>query len=115
MTWAFNLTDEEGSFVVGFGPSGAGKTTLLNLFAVFDRPAGGMIRLAGRAVTVLPPAKRPVTTLFQEHNLFAHLTVAQNVGLGIHPGLSPAAEDRKRGSEALRRVGLAGVAKIGSE
>src|SRR3546814_18335637 len=115
MTMAFDLTVEEAPLVVVFAPSGAGKTTLLNLIAVFDRPAGGRIRLAGRDVTVLPPAKRPVTTLFQEHNLFAHLTVAQNVGLGIHTGLSPAAEDRKRGSEALRRVGLAGVAKIGSE
>src|SRR3546814_15757877 len=99
MTMAFDLTVEEAPLVVVFGPSGAGKTTLHNLIAGFDRPAGGRIRLAGCDVTVLPPAKRPVTTLFQEHNLFEHLTVAQNVGLGIHPGLR--SEERRVGNACV--------------
>lgn len=108
MTMVFDLVVEQGSLVVIFGPSGAGKTTLLNLIAGFDRPTGGTIRIAGRDVTSQPPADRPVTTLFQEHNLFAHLTVAQNVGLGIHPGLRLSRDDLGRVSQALGLVGLAG-------
>jgi thiamine transport system ATP-binding protein len=91
------------------GPSGAGKTTLLSLIAGFERPLSGQVRIAGRDVTELAPAARPVTMLFQEHNLFAHLTAAENVGLGIHSGLKLGAADRERVRDALARVGLAGM------
>ena len=64
------------------------------------------IRIAGRDVTDLPPARRPVTTVFQEHNLFAHLDVAANVGLGIHPGLKLTADDKSHVGAALREVSL---------
>ena len=105
----FELTVGAGEFVSVIGPSGAGKTTLLNLIAGFERPDDGAVRLDGRDVTDLPPAARPVTTLFQEHNLFAHLTVAQNVGLGLHPGLRLTADDRRHAAEALDTVGLSGL------
>src|SRR5262249_57815194 len=49
--------------------------------------------------------------LFQDHNLFAHLDVAANVGLGIHPGLRLTAADRRRVDDALAQVGLAGFAE----
>src|SRR5262249_51735110 len=91
------------------GPSGAGKTTLLSLLAGFEHAEGGLILIEGRDVTRLGPAERPVSMVFQEHNLFAHLTVAANVGLGIHPGLRLAADDRARVSAALAQVGLAGM------
>ena len=105
----FELTVGAGEFVSVIGPSGAGKTTLLNLIAGFERPDDGAVRLDGRDVTDLPPAARPVTTLFQEHNLFAHLTVAQNVGLGLHPGLRLTAGDHRHVAEALDTVGLSGL------
>lgn len=108
MTMSFDLTVPAHAFLALIGPSGAGKTTLLSLIAGFERPERGRVLIGGVDVTDLAPAARPVTTLFQEHNLFAHLDVAANVGLGIDPGLRLAAGDRARVAAALARVGLAG-------
>jgi thiamine transport system ATP-binding protein len=105
----FDLTVEPGAFVAVIGPSGAGKTTLLNLIAGFERPDDGRVRLAGTDMTETTPAGRPVTTLFQEHNLFAHLTAAENVGLGLHPGLRLTEAQHRQVDEALETVGLAGL------
>jgi thiamine transport system ATP-binding protein len=105
----FDLAVPAGSFFVLFGPSGAGKTTLLNLIAGFEDPVSGAIRIGGHEMAGLAPAARPVTTLFQEHNLFPHLTVADNVGLGIHPGLRLSGRDRDAVRQALERVGLCGL------
>ncbi|MFP3019165.1 MAG: thiamine ABC transporter ATP-binding protein ThiQ [Arsenophonus sp.] len=70
------------------GPSGAGKSTLLNLIAGFQYPKQGKIWLNKENHTATPPIKRPVSILFQENNLFSHLTVWQNIALGISPNLS---------------------------
>ncbi len=109
MPMSFTLHVDSGTCFAMIGPSGAGKTTLLSLIAGFERPLSGQVRIAGRDVTELAPAARPVTMLFQEHNLFAHLTAAENVGLGIHSGLKLGAADRERVRDALARVGLAGM------
>ena len=109
MPMSFTLHVDSGACFAMIGPSGAGKTTLLSLIAGFERPLSGQVRIAGRDVTELAPAARPVTMLFQEHNLFAHLTAAENVGLGIHSGLKLGAADRERVRDALARVGLAGM------
>ncbi|SUC28324.1 Thiamine import ATP-binding protein ThiQ [Providencia rustigianii] len=69
------------------GPSGAGKSTLLSLISGFQFSRSGNIILNGVDHTFTPPAKRPVSMLFQENNLFAHLTVRQNIGLGLQPSL----------------------------
>lgn len=69
------------------GPSGAGKSTLLNLIAGFLTPGSGHIVLDGIDHTHSAPDQRPVSMLFQEHNLFPHLSVRQNIGLGLDPGL----------------------------
>jgi thiamine transport system ATP-binding protein len=106
MAMRFALTVPVGAFLVAFGPSGAGKSTLLNLIAGFDRPISGTIRLLGRNMSGVLPAERPVTMLFQDYNLFAHLDVAANVGLGIEPGLRLKAADRDRVHAALAEVGL---------
>ncbi|WP_306120341.1 MULTISPECIES: ATP-binding cassette domain-containing protein [unclassified Roseitalea] len=90
------------------GPSGSGKSTLISLIAGFERPLSGRVRIGGRDVTSLAPANRPVSCVFQENNLFAHLDVRTNVGLGISPRMRLDARDRARLSEALTRVGLAG-------
>ena len=111
MAMGFTLVVENGECFAVVGPSGAGKTTLLALIAGFERPLSGRVRIAGQEVTDLPPAERPVTTLFQEHNLFAHLTAEENVGLGIDPGLRLDAEGRRRVAQALARVGLAAKEK----
>lgn len=93
------------------GPSGSGKTTLLNLIAGFERPDRGRILLSDQDVTTLHPAERPVSLVFQENNLFAHLDIATNIGLGINPALRLTEGDRQRVSAALERTGLGGYEK----
>ena len=107
----FDLSLPAGSLLAIIGPSGAGKSTLLNLIAGFETPQTGTIRFADRDITRLPPAQRPVTMLFQDNNVFAHLDVQTNVALGIAPNLKPTPDDRTRVSTALERVGLSGMAK----
>jgi thiamine transport system ATP-binding protein len=109
MRMQFDLHVEDGECLAVIGPSGAGKSTLLALIAGFERAVSGSIRIGGADVTRLHPAVRPVTMLFQDHNLFAHLDVAANVGLGVHPGLKLTAGDRARVAGALAQVGLAGL------
>ena len=93
------------------GPSGSGKSTLLNLIAGFETPLAGQVLIAGADVTKLPPSSRPVSMIFQENNLFGHLDVAANVGLGISPALRLSDADRGRIATALDRTGLAGKEK----
>lgn len=93
------------------GPSGSGKSTLLNLVAGFETPKAGRVLIGGKDVTAYPPAARPVSMVFQENNLFAHLNVEQNVGLGRSPALKLGEADRSAIKEALSRTGLAGKEK----
>ncbi|MBU2329010.1 MAG: ATP-binding cassette domain-containing protein [Alphaproteobacteria bacterium] len=90
------------------GPSGSGKSTLLNLVSGFERPDSGHIEIAGRDVTDLAPAERPVSLVFQDNNLFSHLDLFTNIGLGIHPAMRLTPADRRAISDALTRVGLPG-------
>ena len=83
----FSLYIKQGEQVAILGPSGAGKSTLLNLIAGFLRPASGTLMIENLEHTFTPPSRRPVSMLFQENNLFTHLSVRQNIGLGLHPGL----------------------------
>jgi thiamine transport system ATP-binding protein len=77
------------------GPSGSGKSTLLNLVAGFETPRKGRVLIGDSDVTALAPAERPVSMIFQENNLFAHLDVAKNVGLGRSPALRLTSDDRR--------------------
>jgi thiamine transport system ATP-binding protein len=108
--WRFeaDLAVETGAAVAVVGPSGGGKSTLLGVIAGFVPLAAGRVTWAGRDLGASPPAARPVTLVFQEHNLFPHLGVAQNVGLGLHPGLRLTRADRDAVERALGAVGLAG-------
>jgi thiamine transport system ATP-binding protein len=98
-----------GSTTAVVGPSGGGKSTLLAAIAGFVPLVAGRISWQGRDIGGLPPAERPLTLLFQEHNLFPHLTVAQNVGLGLRPGLRLDEGQRAAVAEALTEVGLEGL------
>lgn len=104
----FDAVFEGGAVTAVMGPSGSGKTTLLNLVAGFETPQRGAVLIGGVDVTATSPAARPVSMVFQENNLFAHLTVEQNVGLGRSPGLRLSHGDRDAVAEALARTGLAG-------
>jgi thiamine transport system ATP-binding protein len=109
MTLRFSLKVGAGEFVAVIGPSGAGKSTLLDLIAGFLRPAAGAIRFNGRDMTASPPADRPLSIMFQDNNLFAHLDVESNVALGISPALRLDHAQKQSVAEALARVGLAGL------
>ncbi len=100
-----------GERVALMGASGSGKSTLLDLIAGFETPDRGRVILAGRDVTDVPPAGRPVTMLFQRDNLFSHLDAFTNVALGRSPALKLSQEDRSAVTGALARVGLAGKEK----
>lgn len=105
----FTLTVPKGALCALIGPSGGGKTTLLQAIAGFEQPQSGTLRFDGRDLLPLPPAARPLSILFQEHNLFPHLTAAENVGLGLNPSLRLTAAQRAAGEDALARVDLAGL------
>jgi thiamine transport system ATP-binding protein len=91
------------------GPSGAGKSTLLGAVGGFVPLMQGRIFWEEQEITGLRPGARPIAMLFQENNLFPHLSIAQNVSLGLRPALrlTPAEEARVAG--ALARVGLDGL------
>lgn len=102
----FDLRIAAGERVAILGPSGAGKSTMLSLVAGFLAPVSGQILLNGDDHSATPPARRPVSMLFQENNLFSHLTVRQNMGLGLHPGLKLSAQQKQDLEEIARQVGL---------
>jgi thiamine transport system ATP-binding protein len=110
-TLAFDCTVPAERIVAVAGASGSGKSTLFNVIAGFEPPERGEVRIFGEEMTGRPPAERPVSIIFQEHNLFAHLDAATNVGFGISPALRLDAADRMKVEDALARVGLAGFGK----
>ena len=95
--------------VAVIGPSGAGKSTLLGALAGFIPLAVGRILWDGRDITGLGPAARPLSIVFQDNNLFPHLSAFDNVALGVNPALRLTGQDRDRITRALARVGLDGL------
>ncbi|MFV8570708.1 ATP-binding cassette domain-containing protein [Marinobacter sp. SBS5] len=106
--WEYHFSLQPGHCVAIHGASGTGKTTLLNLIAGFLQPDSGKIHWKGKPIQHLEPWNRPVTSVFQEHNLFEHLDVATNIGLGLHPGLKLTSEQKQQIEQGLERTGLAG-------
>lgn len=103
----FDASIDAGTISAIIGPSGAGKTTLLNIVAGFEKPDSGRVLIGDTEVTAADPSDRPVSMVFQENNLFSHLSVETNVALGIRPRLSTDPADRDKVADALSRVGLA--------
>lgn len=102
----FTLSVARGEQVAILGPSGAGKSTLLNLIAGFLTPARGTLLIEGEDHTTTPPSRRPVSMLFQENNLFSHLNVEQNIGLGLDPGLKLSAEQKEKRWHIAQQMGI---------
>lgn len=110
MEMRFDAQFPTASFTAVIGPSGGGKSTLLNLIAGFEVPENGRVLIDETDVTTLPPDQRPVSMIFQDNNVFAHLDLWQNVALGIAPSLSLDATQKARVDAALAEVGLAALA-----
>lgn len=106
----FRLTADwsvpQGARVAVIGPSGAGKSTLLSAIAGFLAPAQGRILWNGADITATAPGDRPLSMLFQDGNLFGHLSVADNLGLGLDPRLRLTPAQKAETALALARVGL---------
>ena len=82
-----SFTVPEGKIACLLGPSGSGKTTLLKLMAGFLKPQGGEIRIGGDVIAkaqgaFVIPQERHIGLVFQQHALFPHLTVSQNILFG---------------------------------
>ncbi len=101
-----DMTIETGERVAVIGPSGGGKSTLLALIAGFEAADRGHISWNETDLTALAPARRPITMLFQDNNLFPHLDILTNVALGINPSARPGAEALAIAGTALDEVGL---------
>lgn len=89
------------------GPSGAGKSTVLNIIAGFTQVSSGRVLWQDDDITEAAPASRPVAMLFQDNNIFPHLTVADNIALGLTIK-RPTLAHQDQISAALARVGLEG-------
>ncbi len=95
-----------GEFITFLGPSGCGKTTTLRMIAGFDLPTSGKILLNGKDISLLPPNKRPVNTVFQRYALFPHLNVFENIAFGLKCKRVTNTYRNDKGEEYVRREKL---------
>ncbi|MEZ5191735.1 MAG: ATP-binding cassette domain-containing protein [Nocardioides sp.] len=105
-----SLALAEGQVLAVLGPSGCGKSTLLRGVAGLEPLTAGRVRFAGADVTGLPTHRRGFALMFQDGQLFAHQTVAGNVGYALRLRRTPRAEQEARVAELLELVGLGGYA-----
>jgi ABC-type Fe3+/spermidine/putrescine transport system ATPase subunit len=103
-----NLSVERGAIVTLVGPSGSGKSTLLRVICGLVAPSAGRVVIDGRDVTTLAPHRRPVGMVFQDNQLFPHLSVADNVGYALRIARVNRATRLEVVHEMLQLVGLAG-------
>ncbi len=101
-----DLTVEEGEFVVFVGPSGCGKSTLLRVIAGLEDATSGTVEIDGRAVNDTPPSKRGIAMVFQSYALYPHLSVRDNMALGLKQERQPRAVIEERVGKAVRMLDL---------
>ena len=100
----FSLRLQPGEIGLLLGRSGSGKSTLLEMLAGFVPFTAGTLLADSQNIAALPPAARPFTMLFQQNNLFEHLTVRQNIGLGLRPNLKLSRLEQNALQQAAERL-----------
>lgn len=106
-----NLTIQKGEIFALLGGSGSGKSTLLRALAGFEKPDQGRIILDGEDITDLPPYLRPTNMMFQSYALFPHMSVEQNIAMGLKQDKLPRQEIRQRVADMLKLVKMEPYAK----
>jgi spermidine/putrescine transport system ATP-binding protein len=109
-----DLEIRESEFFSLLGPSGCGKTTSLRMMAGFEEPDTGAILLRGQDVTNLPPNRRNVNLVFQNYELFPHMSVFDNVAYGLKLRHVPKPEIQRRVEDMLAVVQVAGLGGRGA-
>ncbi|MCZ7529061.1 MAG: ABC transporter ATP-binding protein [Acidimicrobiia bacterium] len=99
----------DGEIVAILGPSGCGKTTLLRILAGLEEPDAGRVLSDGVDLAGVPPDRRGFGLMFQDHLLFPHRTVGENVAFGLRMAGMPIDERRSRVADVMDVVGLAGM------
>ena len=101
-----NLTVEDGEFVVFVGPSGCGKSTLLRVIAGLEDATSGTVDIGGDVVNSVPPAKRGIAMVFQSYALYPHLSVRDNMSLGLKQEKQPKSVIEERVTKAVQMLDL---------
>ncbi len=105
----FNLEVQAGEFVALLGPSGCGKTTMLRLIAGLETVSSGRIMVGERDVTYAEPQNRNLAMVFQNYALYPHLSVYENMVMGLRYRKLPKDEIGRRADEAVRMLQLEGL------
>jgi len=103
------LEIQEGEIFSFLGPSGCGKSTLLRVVAGLENQDQGDVLISGQNVNELPPYRRDCNTVFQNHALFPHMTVAENIGFGLVERRLSKSEIKKKVADKIELVTLGGM------
>ncbi|MCH2327975.1 MAG: ATP-binding cassette domain-containing protein [Rhodobacterales bacterium] len=109
LTISTNISLEPNKIYAVVGPSGAGKSTFLNLISGFASISSGSIIWNGQEISNLPPAKRNVSILFQDNNLFPHLSVWRNLALAVTHWPKISRDNEEKLKAVMSEVGILGL------
>ncbi len=109
LTISTNISLEPEKIYAVVGPSGAGKSTFLNLISGFTSISSGSIIWNGQEINHLPPAKRSVSILFQDNNLFPHLSVWRNLALAVTHWPKISRDNEEKLKAVMSEVGILGL------
>lgn len=108
---SLNLYVRKNEFITLLGPSGCGKSTTLNIIAGFETVDNGSVIFEEKEISLIPPHKRPINTVFQKYALFTHMNVYENVAFGLRIKKLPEKEINGKVEKMLKLVDLEGFEK----
>lgn len=97
---------DDGEFIIFVGPSGCGKSTLLRIIAGLEDATSGLVEIDRAVVNFKPPSKRGIAMVFQSYALYPHLSVRENMSLGLKQAKKPETEIRQRVVHAANMLSL---------